>query len=136
LNALKKIGFWLRTEYGGSVKTKKSQVTTFKKMFDKAELDPPAPTRPRAPHFYSTRYYAERIKPRFNAKWAAVLKLAQPPAKITVQNQVIKEAWEAESDEFRAEVMAALDSEHKVALEAYATAVTGEIPTTPEGFQM
>jgi hypothetical protein len=136
LNALKKIGFWPHTEYGGSVKTKNSQVTMFKKMFDKVELDPPAPTRPCAPHFYSTHYYAKQIKPRFNAKWAAVLKLAQPPPKITVQNQVIKEAWEVESDEFKAEVMAALDSEHKVALEAHTTAVTGEIPTTPKGFQM
>ncbi|KAJ7743670.1 hypothetical protein B0H14DRAFT_2637416 [Mycena olivaceomarginata] len=49
---------------------------------------------------------------------------------------VIKEAWEAESDEFRVEVMAALGNEHKATLKAHTTAVTREIPTTPEGFQM
>jgi hypothetical protein len=131
-----KIGSWFRTEYGASTKTKKSKKVTFKEIFDKEELAPPRPVRPRVTHFYSARCYNERIKPRFDSRWVAVSKLANPPAPITVQNQVTKEAWDAESDPFKNEILAALENEHKAAVEAYEIAVSGEEPKTPEDFQM
>ncbi|KAJ7310093.1 hypothetical protein DFH08DRAFT_823131 [Mycena albidolilacea] len=57
----------------------------------------------------------------------------------TEENQLLGlyPVWqEAEYAKFRVEVMAALDNEHKATLQSHVTAVTGEIPTTPEGFQM
>ncbi|KAJ6590097.1 hypothetical protein DFH09DRAFT_1307546 [Mycena vulgaris] len=130
-----KIAIWLRTNAGGGLKRKNGR-PTFKKLFDKPHLDPPAPVRARTLHFYSRRYYAERIKTRFDARWAAVSKLAKHQAAITVHNAVIKEAWAGESAPFQAEVMAALEAEHKAAMEAHATAVSGEAPTKPEEYQI
>ncbi|KAJ7847177.1 hypothetical protein B0H13DRAFT_1447067, partial [Mycena leptocephala] len=58
------------------------------------------------------------------------------PAPITVQNQVTKEAWDAESEPFKNEILASLENEHKAAIEAYEIAVSGEEPKTPEDFQI
>jgi hypothetical protein len=87
-------------------------------------------------NYYSSRCYAERIKPRFDARWAVASKQARPPAAITLRNAVIKEAWAAESEAFKAEMEAAMLNEHKAALAAYETAISGEVPKTPEEFQM
>lgn len=133
---LQKIGVWLRTKYGGSINKKSGKNNSFKQLFDKPELEPPAPTRPRVIHFYSRRYYEARIKSRFEARWAAASKLSKPPAQITVHNVVTREAWAAETEPFKLEVEAALEAEHKAAREAYDTAISGEAPTTPEEYQV
>ncbi|KAJ7678417.1 hypothetical protein B0H14DRAFT_3536479 [Mycena olivaceomarginata] len=97
---------------------------------------PPAPKKLRIVHFYSRRFYHERVKDRVTARWAALSKLPNPPKEITVRNQVTKECWEAEDPAFQDEVRAALKSEHKAAQEAYATATSGEAPTTAEEYDI
>ncbi|KAJ7160853.1 hypothetical protein C8R46DRAFT_905183 [Mycena filopes] len=137
-----KIGYWFRTEYGGSVRTTKNKkAANFKTVFNQEALDPAAPARPRITSFYSARCYNERIKARFDARWAVVAAQVLPPgvkrpAAITVQNQVIKEAWEAETLPFQEEMQAALEAEHQAALDAHANVVAGEAPTTPEEYQL
>jgi hypothetical protein len=60
----------------------------------------------------------------------------QRPKEITVRNAVTKECWEAESEAFKKEVKAALDTEHEAAKEAYTIATSGESPQTPEEYNM
>ncbi|KAJ7863655.1 hypothetical protein B0H14DRAFT_2574824 [Mycena olivaceomarginata] len=107
-------GFWYNTQYGGSVEKKKNK-TSFKALFNKPELETrPRPVKPRIFHFYSRRFYQERVKPRVTARWAALSRLENPPKEITMRNAVTKECWASESDAFKAEVEAALESEHKL----------------------
>jgi hypothetical protein len=49
---------------------------------------------------------------------------------------VTKECWEAESEAFKEEVRAALESEHQAAKEAYVIATSGETPKTPGEYDM
>jgi hypothetical protein len=109
---------------------------SFKALFDKPELDPPTSKKLRVVHFYSRRFYHERIKDRVTAHWAAVSKLPNPPKEITVRNRVTRECWEVEDRSFQEEVEAALESEHKAAQKAYTTATSGEAPTMPEDYDM
>ncbi|KAF7330700.1 hypothetical protein MSAN_02448100 [Mycena sanguinolenta] len=130
-----KIAVWYNAQYRGGVQ-RKEKAKTFKQLFDKTELEPPAPVKPRVLHFYSRRFYDERIKSRVETRWAAVSRLPNPPALVTVRNLVTKEAWESETEAFRAEVVAALEKEHANALEAYKMALAKETPTTAEEFDV
>ncbi|KAJ7707028.1 hypothetical protein B0H14DRAFT_3525879 [Mycena olivaceomarginata] len=125
-----KIGAWYNGKYGGSVEGKKKRVS-FKTLFDKPELNPPAPAKPRVIHFYSRRFYHERVKDRVTAHWAALGHLENRPKEITVRNAVTKECWEAEPEAFKEEVRAALESEHQAAKDVYVIATSGETPKTP-----
>ncbi|KAJ7156209.1 hypothetical protein C8R46DRAFT_1294775 [Mycena filopes] len=129
-----KIGYWFRQHYGSSIKIKKP--TNFKALFNMEELEPAAPVAQRITNFYSRKCYTERIKPRFDARWAVVSKRVPPPHAIVVQNAVIKEAWEAESAAFQAEMRIAMDAEHAAAMKAYETVISGEAPKTPEEYQL
>jgi hypothetical protein len=137
---LQKIAAWFRSKYGGALTKNKKSVVTFRQLFDRKELDPPAPVRARIHNFYSARFYEERIKRRFEAKWAAQMSLHRPgqklPAKITVQNEAIKESWLAESEAFRNEVLEALNKEHDAKVEVHKTVVEAENLATPESYQM
>lgn len=135
LRIVQKIGVWFNTQYGGSVEKKQSKVS-FKKLFDKAELDPPAPVKPRILHFYSRRFYHERVKGRVTARWQTASQLSSPPKVIALRNMVTKECWQGETDAFKAEVEAALENEHKAAVEAYSVATSGETPTTAVEYDM
>ncbi|KAF8133493.1 hypothetical protein K438DRAFT_1787635 [Mycena galopus ATCC 62051] len=135
-----KIGAWFRDKYGGAVKAKKNNTSSFKTLFDKEELAPPRPQRPRVVNFYSSRYYDDRVKSRFEARWAALSRTparpGKPLASVAVRTLVTKECWEAESGPFKAEVQEALEKEYQTALDAYEIAVSGEAPTTPEALQI
>ncbi|KAJ7464941.1 hypothetical protein B0H11DRAFT_2240370 [Mycena galericulata] len=150
-----KIGVWYNGRYGGSIQTKGKQLT-FKQLFDKPALEPPAPIKPRVLHYYSRKFYDERIKDKVARRWAQVSHLpVRPkktvsnevtaeeglaetqtfrPAEIVVRNKVTADAWLAETKAFQDEMLAAIEIEHKAAEEAYALAVTGEVPSTPEGY--
>jgi hypothetical protein len=87
-------------------------------------------------HFYSRRFYHERVKDRVTAHWAALVHLENRPKEITVRNAVTKECWEAEPEAFKEEVRAALESEHQAVKEAYVIATSGETPKTPGEYDM
>ncbi|KAK7052712.1 hypothetical protein R3P38DRAFT_2763051 [Favolaschia claudopus] len=131
-----KIGSWYNTRYGGSVEGKKKKTTSFKKVFDKPELDPPAPVKPRLINHYTHRFYNQRIKAHVEARWAVESRRPDPPKLIVFRNKVIRECWEAESEAFKAEVTESLEKEHKAAMEAYAVASAAEAPTTPEEYNI
>ncbi|KAJ7164841.1 hypothetical protein C8R43DRAFT_1122721 [Mycena crocata] len=130
-----KIGIWFRTEYGGA-KSKKKGTLTFRKMFDKEELNPPQPVKAREVHFYSRRFFKERVKWRVDARLAAMPNGADKKKIIAVTNTITKECWLAETAAFRAEVVAELEAEHAAAMAAYQSVVSGDTPTTPEEFQV
>ncbi|KAK7056150.1 hypothetical protein R3P38DRAFT_3170826 [Favolaschia claudopus] len=130
-----KIGVWYNTKYGGSVE-RKEQPVKFTTVFDKPQLAPPVPTKPRLEHYYSQRFYHERVKHRVTARWEAVSRLPNPPKEITVRNLVTKECWEAESDEFKAEVKQALEKEYEASKAAHAIAVAAEAPKKPEEYSI
>ncbi|KAJ7718491.1 hypothetical protein DFH07DRAFT_973279 [Mycena maculata] len=136
----RKIGAWYNSKYGGAV-SKKQKILTFKELFNKKELEPPAPVKPRILHYYSCKFYTERIKPRVVACWNAVSRTkpvpgVKAPQLVNVWNQVTREAWNSETEPFKKEVLASMEKEHEVAKQAYELAVSGEAPSTPEGYDV
>ncbi|KAJ6564313.1 hypothetical protein B0H19DRAFT_1067880 [Mycena capillaripes] len=125
----------LQPEEAEERSNKNKKPTTFRELFGKPELAPPAPMRPRVLHFYSERFYKDHIKWRFNTKWVVAKMKTVPPAAITLQSEAIREVWKAETEPFKAELIAELDKEHKAAQEANESTVSGEAPQTPEEFQ-
>ncbi|KAJ7797235.1 hypothetical protein B0H14DRAFT_3493968 [Mycena olivaceomarginata] len=131
-----KIGVWYNGKYGGGVQKKKQQNLTFKQLFDKKELEPQVPVKKRTLHFYSSQFYYERIKPRVEARWATVSRQTKPPAIVNVRNQVTKEAWLAETQAFRDEVIESLNKEHEAAMTSYKIALANDVPTTAEEYSV
>ncbi|KAJ7794069.1 hypothetical protein B0H14DRAFT_3497393 [Mycena olivaceomarginata] len=107
-----KIGVWFNSQYGGSVEKPQAKVT-FKALFDKPELDPPKAAKPRILHYYSRRFYHQRVQAKARAEWEKVSAQENPPKEIT------------------AAVMEQLEKEHKAAVEAYTVATSGDAPKTP-----
>ncbi|KAF8166426.1 hypothetical protein K438DRAFT_1775110 [Mycena galopus ATCC 62051] len=107
-------------DYGGGVHKKNEKIKTFRQLFDKRELDPPAPVRPRILHFYSNHFYHERIKPCGVARWQALLRQthSKPPVLVQVQTQL------------------ALEKEHMAVQEAYTIAMAKEAPATAEEYNV
>ncbi|KAJ7737475.1 hypothetical protein B0H14DRAFT_3516294 [Mycena olivaceomarginata] len=135
-----KIAVWYHAQYGGNVRQKQVP-KTFKQLFDKAELEPSEPTRKRELHYYSTNFYAERIKPQFITRWAAVTRAAaergeKPPAEVAVRQQVTKEMWSAETPAFRAEISKTIDKIHEAAIETYKVALANDTPSTAEEYSI
>ncbi|KAJ7127926.1 hypothetical protein C8R44DRAFT_733329 [Mycena epipterygia] len=130
-----KIGVWYNAQYGGSVE-KATKAVSFKKLFDKSELEPAAPQKQRYLHYYSSKFYDERIKDRVVARWAAVSRRPNHPAMVTVRNAVTKEAWEGETAAFQQEVLAAMESEYQAAKETHERAVSGEMPKLPAEYNV
>ncbi|KAK7057359.1 hypothetical protein R3P38DRAFT_2759626 [Favolaschia claudopus] len=108
----------------------------FKQIFDKKEMEPPAPVKPRVLAFYSHHFYHERIEPRVKVRWAAASRLDKPPALITLRNAVTKECWLAETEAFRADVIQSLEKEHEAALEGYKIALAKDAPSTAEEYNI
>ncbi|KAJ7802391.1 hypothetical protein B0H13DRAFT_2389627 [Mycena leptocephala] len=130
-----KIGVWYKAQYGGSVEKKQKKVM-FTQVFDNSRMEPPATVKPRVLHWYSRHFWNERIQDRFNARWTVVSRGRTPPAVITVRNAVTKEAWLSETEGFQQEVLAAIDKNHQIALDAYTTATSGKTPTMPEEYNL
>ncbi|KAJ7033113.1 hypothetical protein C8F04DRAFT_1184373 [Mycena alexandri] len=130
-----KIGVWYNTQYGSLIE-KKTKPIPFTTLFDKPELEPPAPVKKRVLHYYSRHFYAERVKARVAARWAVLSRRENPPKMITVRNTVTREAWLSETQAFRDEVILALEKEHQNAIEAYSKAVSGAVPNTPAEYDI
>ncbi|KAF7370119.1 hypothetical protein MSAN_00642100 [Mycena sanguinolenta] len=114
-----KIGVWYNTQYAGGQKKNKN-VKTFKQLFDRTELEPPAPVKSRVLHFYSRHFYDERIKPRVLTRWAALSRLPESTRAYHRPQRVV----------------AANEKEHETACEAYKIAMAKEVPTTAEEFSI
>lgn len=114
--------------------TKKTEKISFKTVFDKTALEPPRPVKARTLHYFSQKFYDELVKDEVTTRYAALSRLPNPPAVITVRNAVTKQVWNAQTDAFRAEVLEAREAEHKVAMEAYSMAAPGDMPSTAEEY--
>ncbi|KAJ7920722.1 hypothetical protein B0H13DRAFT_1867226 [Mycena leptocephala] len=130
-----KIGSWYNGQYGNVV-TKKTEKISFKTVFDRTALEPPRPVKSRALHYFSHKFYDEMVKDEATTRYAALSRLPNPPALITVRNAVTRQVWNAQTDAFRAEVLEACEAEHKAAMEAYSMAVSGDVPSTPEEYNV
>ncbi|KAJ6522918.1 hypothetical protein DFH09DRAFT_1330284 [Mycena vulgaris] len=131
-----KIGVWYNGQYGGSVEKKVKSVMSFKELFNKVELAPPVPVKSRVIHFYSRRFYQEGIKDHVAARWAVASRRPNPPTMIRLVNDVMQDAWDGETQMFKDEVLAAIDLEYKLAMEAHTLAISGETPRTPEEYNV
>ncbi|KAJ7782427.1 hypothetical protein DFH07DRAFT_949231 [Mycena maculata] len=128
-----KIGVWYNSKYSNAAAPQNVQGLSFRKLFDKKELDPPAPIKAQTPHYYSRHFYHDHIKKCVEARWQAVSHLPPPQWETT---STINQCWKAEDDGFKAEVAAAIQRGHQAAKEAYKLAVSGETPLTPEEYML
>ncbi|KAJ7602792.1 hypothetical protein DFH06DRAFT_1351026 [Mycena polygramma] len=129
-----RIGQWYRTTYGG-IKTDK---TAFSKLFTGA-LDgaPPKPQRGRIEHFYSRKFYADRVKPRVEARLAALKRRAgrtqeDAPEAIDIVAKTTAEVWEEETPAFKKECEVAMEREYQMALKGWEASLADSPTKTPE----
>ncbi|KAJ6570300.1 hypothetical protein DFH09DRAFT_1313492 [Mycena vulgaris] len=129
-NLRKRITAWYRRTYRGVDKQDKN---IFADLLSGAlDMAVGCPTRSQPTHFFSRKFYEERIKGRFESAWALEVERTknlgeEPPAEIKIRNEVTKEVWEEETEDFWAEVLAAVDTEHRAAVKAWEmTWVAGE----------
>ncbi|KAJ7096172.1 hypothetical protein C8R44DRAFT_749019 [Mycena epipterygia] len=121
-----RIGAWYRDQYSSILKDGK---TAFADLF-KGALNgaPQKPGRPKTIHYYSGKYYHERIKPRFDERMIALTQRAEytgdkVEAEVKVRAAITQEAWDDESLEFQEEGWQALlaDSPTRIPEEMAAT---------------
>ncbi|KAF7373976.1 hypothetical protein MSAN_00610300 [Mycena sanguinolenta] len=134
-NLRTRIGAWYRTEYGRLLK---SDEAAFKELFT-GILDgaPPTPQRPRMVHFYSRKFYDDRVKPYVEERLEALTRRAELsgedlPRKIDVISKVTAERWEAETAGFKAECQVAMEREYEAALKAWESSLADSPTQTPE----
>ncbi|KAJ6528204.1 hypothetical protein B0H19DRAFT_1274998 [Mycena capillaripes] len=130
-----RIGQWYRSTYGSILKNEK---TEFKNLFT-GVLDsaPPRPQRGRIEHFYSRKFYEQRIKPTLDAELAALKKRAErtgeePPESIEVVARVTAQVWEGESPGFKQECEMSMEREYQSLLKGWEASLSDSPTKTPE----
>jgi hypothetical protein len=104
------------------------------KMFaGMTEAAPKPPRRMRITQFYSKHYYNTRIKPVFEAEWAAS---TSDTPRISVLNSVTNRLWEAEPQSFKTWLEGRRDEEHQKELEEHQKLVKEmeKPPDSPESY--
>ncbi|KAJ7136478.1 hypothetical protein C8R43DRAFT_1132379 [Mycena crocata] len=130
-----RLGQWYRHQYGSLVKTGQ---TAFVKIFSGAlDVAPPKPGRPQLMHFYSRKFYEDRLQERFVTRMESMRKRAEytgeaEPKALAVLPIVTKEAWEDETVGFQEEVKEALEREYKVAIKGWEASLADSPTRTPE----
>ncbi|KAJ7022381.1 hypothetical protein C8F04DRAFT_1272725 [Mycena alexandri] len=89
-----------------------------------ANMGATQPARMQTWQYYSKHHYEERVKARFEVVWKAELQRAkdldQPePHEVKVRGEVTRQAWDKESDKFKALVVAAQNKEYTQMLRAW-----------------
>ncbi|KAJ7702937.1 hypothetical protein B0H16DRAFT_1748003 [Mycena metata] len=130
-----RIGQWYRLQYGSLLK---SDASAFTEMFT-GVLDgaPPKPTRAQIGHYYSRKFYDSRVKPRADARIAALKRRAlleglPEPKVIDIISKVTKEVWEEETPEFRKECELALEREYTENVKAWEQSLADSPTRTPD----
>ncbi|KAJ7289820.1 hypothetical protein C8J57DRAFT_1494238 [Mycena rebaudengoi] len=98
---------------------------------------PPRPQRPQLIQFYSRKFYEDRIRVRFEARMAGIVRRAaftddDMPAALKVRNEVTKEVWEEETEAFQQEVKTNLEREYQASLAAWKNSLADSPTKTPE----
>ncbi|KAJ7184062.1 hypothetical protein C8R46DRAFT_1208293 [Mycena filopes] len=118
----KRIAAWYCRTYRGLEAREKN---VFAEIMARMDGDGPNyPRRAQPIHFYSRRYYDERVKARFEARWKIEMQrsidLEMPvPEAIKIRNEVTAAVFEEETEEFRAELLLAVEAEHVSAVRAW-----------------
>jgi hypothetical protein len=100
-------------------------------------LGPDYPRKSQPLHFYSRRWYDERVKARFEEDFKIKKQLAvdldEPaPSELKERNAMTRKVYLEESNEFREEIRVAVEAEHVAAVRAWEL-MQAETPTkTPE----
>lgn len=124
----------------GNVTIKQTTHDIGKLLEDLSEPTPHAPRKPRPQHYYSRRYFNERIKPTFEQVWAKVSTAPVPPGekaptRLGIQNKVTSDCWDKEPKEFKEYIQSLIDDEHQKVMAEYAAAKpTAKEPQTPEDY--
>ncbi|KAJ7030686.1 hypothetical protein C8F04DRAFT_1263589 [Mycena alexandri] len=118
-----RIGSWYRSHYGGGVE--QGQKNLFKDLFSAgANIGAVQPAKMQTWQYYSKLHYDERVKARFEVAWKSEVQRAKDldlpaPHEVKVRGNVTRQAWEEESAEFKAVVVAAQNKEHAQTLRAW-----------------
>ncbi|KAJ7603377.1 hypothetical protein DFH06DRAFT_1350237 [Mycena polygramma] len=85
---------------------------------------PGHPKRAHLIHFYSRRYYDERVKARFEASYAVEKQLAkdlgkEAPAEVKICNEITREVFDEENEEFHKELKRGVEAEYVAAVRAW-----------------
>ncbi|KAJ6450013.1 hypothetical protein C8R47DRAFT_1230448 [Mycena vitilis] len=85
---------------------------------------PGHPKRAHLIHFYSRRYYDERVKARFEASYAVEKQLAkdlgkEAPAEVKIRNEITREVFDEENEEFQEELKRGVEAEYVAAVRAW-----------------
>ncbi|KAK7027581.1 hypothetical protein R3P38DRAFT_3190456 [Favolaschia claudopus] len=117
-----RLGGWYRGQYTNLLKEDKE---TFTELFAPlGNVAGNAPRKPQVQHFYSTTQYEARIKPLVEERLKTLQRRAElagekPPHAVKVQNEVTKECWERESEQFQEDTLQALERHHQAAVKAW-----------------
>jgi hypothetical protein len=116
----------------------KSDKAAFAEIFT-GVLDgaPPKPVRPQLLHYYSSKFYAEHIKARFDGRMTSLTSRAlrtnaPPPKALSVRPAVTKEVWEEQPAGFQREVQDALERDYQTALRGWKASLADSPTRTPE----
>jgi hypothetical protein len=98
---------------------------------------PGHPKRPQAIHYYSRNWYDERVKARFEATWELEKQRAkdlgiETPSEIKLRNEVTRDAFQEETDEFQAELRVGMEAEYVAAVRAWELTRADTPAKTPE----
>lgn len=89
-------------------------------------------------HFYSRKYYDDRIKPEFEERMETLKRKAarendtKLPNDVKVRAAVTREQWDGETPGFQAETKLALEREHQLALKAWEASLASSPSRTAE----
>lgn len=68
---------------------------------------------------YSQLHYKERIKPLFDRVWEAAKTTLPGTARVSMCREFVKAQWQAESEEFRAEIQQQVAADYAKEMEAF-----------------
>lgn len=86
--------------------------------------------------YYSRKFYYKRVKPTLDQRMQAAALLPNPPHIVKLRPKVTAECWDAETQSFKDEVLAAIAKEKEASDEGYKMAVSGDEPNTPKEYSV
>jgi predicted 3-demethylubiquinone-9 3-methyltransferase (glyoxalase superfamily) len=69
--------------------------------------------------YYSSKYYATRMKAKFDVLWAEAKKTLASSNRLSMCQDYVNSCWEKESEEFKQEMIMEADDEHAEAMRKY-----------------
>ncbi|KAJ7430015.1 hypothetical protein B0H11DRAFT_2264458 [Mycena galericulata] len=132
----KRIAAWYNRKNRGVDENDKSIFAELLGGFTSA--GPGRPRRAQPLHYYSRLFYEDRVKARFEAAFAAEvqrakdLELEEEPKELPIRNEITKQVFSEETEQFQAELKLGIEAEYVAAVRAWEL-TRAETPTkTPE----